>query len=72
MGSSKGVLYVTLWAFCLFAMNLGMESMGPGRYRATMAVRSSIEVGFMLTQTPVMPADSIWNTPWVFPSASMV
>ena len=45
--------------------------MGPGRYSATMAVRSSMEVGFMLTHTPVMPADSSWKTPWVFPSASM-
>ena len=55
----------------LLAMNRGMESIGPGRYRATIAVISSMELGFMLTHTPVMPADSSWNTPWVLPSASM-
>ena len=45
--------------------------MGPGRYRATMAVMSSMELGFMLMHTPVMPADSSWNTPWVLPSESI-
>ena len=25
----------------------------------------------MLMHTPVIPADSSWNTPWVLPSASM-
>ena len=45
--------------------------MGPGRYRATIAVISSMELGFMLMHTPVMPADSSWNTPWVLPSDSM-
>ena len=52
-------------------MNRGMESMGPGRYRAMMAVMSSMVWGFRPTHTPVMPADSIWNTPEVFPSPSM-
>ena len=41
------------------AIKRGMDSMGPGRYRAMMAVRSSMEVGFIWTQTPVMPPDSI-------------
>ena len=33
-----------------------------------MAVISSISFGFSPTQTPVIPADSIWNTPTVLPS----
>ena len=45
--------------------------MGPGRYRATMAVRSSMDWGRRPTHTPVMPADSIWNTPLVFPAESI-
>ena len=53
------------------AINVGMESIGPGRYSATIAVRSSMDVGFMFMHTPVMPADSSWNTPWVLPSASI-
>ena len=52
-------------------MNRGMESMGPGRYRAMMAVMSSMFWGFRPTHTPVMPADSIWNTPEVLPSDSI-
>ena len=55
----------------MLATNLGMESIGPGRYSATIAVISSMELGFMLMQTPVIPADSIWNTPEVFPSESI-
>ena len=57
---------------CLQAMNRGMESMGPGRYRAMMAVMSSMFWGLRPTHTPVMPADSIWNTPEVRPSASIL
>ena len=36
-----------------------------------MAVRSSMVWGLSPTHTPVMPADSIWNTPLVFPAVSM-
>ena len=36
-----------------------------------MAVRSSTDWGFRPTHTPVMPADSIWNTPPVRPWVSM-
>ena len=53
-------------------MNRGIESMGPGRYRAIRAVMSSIFWGFMLTHTPVMPLDSSWNTPEVLPSDSIL
>ena len=42
-----------------------------GSQSATIAVISSIDVGFMFIQTPVMPADSNWNTPCVLPSASI-
>ena len=52
-------------------MNRGMESMGPGRYRAMMAVMSSMFWGFSPTHTPVIPGDSIWNTPEVRPSDSI-
>ena len=36
-----------------------------------MAVRSSMDWGFSPTHTPVIPADSIWNTPLVFPWVSI-
>ena len=36
-----------------------------------MAVMSSMFWGLRPTQTPVMPGDSIWNTPEVFPSESI-
>ena len=36
-----------------------------------MAVISSMFWGLRPTQTPVMPADSIWNTPEVLPSESI-
>ena len=52
-------------------MKRGIESIGPGRYRAMMAVISSISFGLRPTHTPVMPADSIWNTPQVRPSDSI-
>ena len=45
--------------------------MGPGRYRAMMAQMSSMLLGFSPTHTPVIPADSIWNTPEVRPSESI-
>ena len=45
--------------------------MGPGRYRAMTAVMSSMLLGFSPTHTPVIPADSIWNTPEVFPAEIM-
>ena len=35
------------------------------------AVISSIFCGLSPTHTPVMPGDSIWNTPEVFPSESI-
>ena len=41
------------------ATNRGMESIGPGRYRAMMAVMSSMLWGFSPRHTPVMPEDSI-------------
>ena len=40
---------------------------GPGRYRAMTAVMSSMFWGFSPTHTPVIPVDSIWNTPEVCP-----
>ena len=36
-----------------------------------MAVISSMDWGFIWTQTPVMPVDSNWKTPEVLPSPSM-
>ena len=53
------------------ATNRGMESIGPGRYRAMMAVMSSMFWGFSPRHTPVMPEDSIWNTPPVLPWVSI-
>lgn len=53
------------------AINLGMDSIGPGRYSAITAVISSILCGFSPTHTPVMPVDSIWNTPAVCPREIM-
>ena len=54
-----GVLIGHQEGSCLQATNRGMESMGPGRYRAMMAVMSSMLWGFRPRQTPVMPEDSI-------------
>ena len=48
-----------------------MESMGPGRYRAITAQMSSMFLGLRPMHTPVMPADSSWNTPEVLPSDSI-
>ena len=36
-----------------------------------MAVMSSMSLGLRPTHTPVIPADSIWNTPQVRPSESI-
>ncbi len=36
-----------------------------------MAVMSSMSWGLRPTHTPVIPADSIWKTPQVFPSESI-
>ena len=52
-------------------MNLGIESIGPGLYRAITAVISSMLFAFRPTQTPVIPALSSWNTPLVLPAASI-
>jgi hypothetical protein len=49
-----------------------MESMGPGRYSAMIAVMSSMLWGCIPVQTAVMPVDSIWNTPAVLPEESIL
>ena len=41
--------------------------MGPGRYRAFMAIRSSKQVGCSSIRERCMPADSNWNVPVVMP-----
>ncbi len=43
----------------LFSRKRGIESIGPGRYSAMMAVMSSMLLGPRPVQTAVMPADSI-------------
>ena len=52
-------------------MKRGMDSMGPGRYRAMTAVMSSMLFGPRRVHTLVIPALSSWNTPSVLPAASM-
>src|SRR6185437_6514245 len=42
-----------------------MYAIGPGRYRATSAIRSSNSVGFTWRRASRMPDDSNWNTPGV-------
>ena len=39
-----------------------MFSIGPGRYSATSATISSMQVGFMRRSASIMPDDSTWNT----------
>ena len=41
--------------------------MGPGRYRAFIAIRSSMAVGFNFLRNSRIPDDSNWNTPIVSP-----
>jgi hypothetical protein len=43
-------------------MKSGMKSIGPGRYRAFSAIRSSRQSGRALTSVSFMPPDSNWNT----------
>ena len=45
--------------------------MGPGRYRATRAVRSSTLRGFAWVSSRFIPADSNWNTPTECPCPSI-
>ena len=44
--------------------------MGPGRYSAFMAIRSSSRVGLASRSKPCMPRDSNWNTASVWASAN--
>ena len=48
-----------------------MESMGPGRYRDVMAMRSSSFSGWKRIITDLSPEDSNWKTPSVSPFPSM-
>ena len=48
-------------------MKLGMYSIGPGRYKAFMAIRSAKTVGFKALMCFCIPGDSYWNTPTVSP-----
>ncbi len=46
------------------------ELSGPGRCSATMGISSLKARGLSLSTRSVMPADSTWNTPSVFPLES--
>ncbi|CKR97229.1 Uncharacterised protein [Mycobacterium tuberculosis] len=50
------------------ATKLGIRSIGPGRYSAFSAIRSSSRVGRASFSMPCMPRDSNWNTASVLPS----
>ncbi len=52
---------------CLRAQYASMLTIGPGRYSALAAIRSSIRLGFILASTSFIPPDSNWNTPLVSP-----
>ena len=71
MGLKSGCWYLTWAASLWFSRYMGMNCMGPGRYKEIMAIRSSMPCASDCTSSRVMPADSNWNTPTVWPSASM-
>src|SRR3989344_4066069 len=56
-------MYVTGLRPCLRAMYSGISSMGPGRYKETMAIMSSNADGFNSFKYLFMPPDSNWKTP---------
>ena len=55
--------------WCLFLINVGIESIGPGLYSEITAIRSSKSFGTRLVRTFVIPCDSNWKTPTVSPEA---
>ena len=48
-------------------MKLGIYSIGPGRYKAFIAIRSSKTVGFKSFKCFCIPGDSYWKIPTVSP-----
>ncbi len=50
------------------SMNSSMKSIGPGRYNAFIAAKSSMERGLSFESHSRMPDDSNWKTPTVCPS----
>ena len=48
-------------------MYLGISAIGPGLYRDIPAIISSKQSGFNSFMNDVIPGDSNWNTPAVFP-----
>ena len=47
---------------CLRSQNSGISSIGPGRYSATSAIKSSNRSGLARLSRSRMPRDSNWNT----------
>ena len=60
-----------LFGLCLFSIYLGILSIGPGRYNANTAIKSSMFFGTSFINTSVIPELSNWKTPRVFPLANI-
>ena len=68
IGSKLGCVYSLCPGFCFPLIYLGIWSIGPGLYNETPAIKSSKQSGFNSFIKFVMPCDSNWNIPDVFPS----
>ena len=68
--SNVGWIYVIFFLPCLRLIKLSIFSIGPGRYNAFIAMRSSIWVGFNFFKNSRIPEDSNWKTPMVNPFAN--
>ena len=68
MFSSSGTIYSTDFGSLLPLIYLGISAIGPGLYNDIPAMISSKQSGLSSFMKEVIPADSNWNTPTVFPS----
>ena len=55
---------------CFRATKSGMYSIGPGRYKAFIAIKSAKTVGLSALRCFCMPADSYWKIPTVSPAGT--
>ena len=70
MGSITGCGYSIFFLPCLRAIKSSILSIGPGRYKAFIAIKSSMTVGFSFFKNSRIPDDSNWKTPIVRPFAN--
>ena len=65
--SISGRSYIIFSSPCFLLIKLGIYSMGPGLYKAFIAIKSSKTVGFKSFRCFCMPGDSYWKIPTVSP-----